>query len=171
MYQQQSTADWKWFENSLTYGNAVMPQALLLAFQRTGKKQYQQVAKESFDFLLSILFSKNSIHVISNNGWLGSGELSEKGQGGEQPIDVAYTILALASFHNFFPDAGYDCKLKGAFNWFLGDNSLNQTIYNPCTGGCYDGIEKHCVNLNQGAESTISYLLARMVLESENYRI
>ena len=51
-----------------------------------------------------------------------------------------------------------------AFNWFLGNNHLKQIIYNPCTGGCFDGLEQHNVNLNQGAESTISYLMARLTI-------
>ena len=52
-----------------------------------------------------------------------------------------------------------------SFDWFLGNNFLNQIIYNPCTGGCCDGLEKHNVNLNQGAESTVSYLMARLTIE------
>jgi hypothetical protein len=52
-----------------------------------------------------------------------------------------------------------------AFNWFLGNNHLHQIIYNPCTGGCYDGLEENIVNLNQGAESTVSYLMARLTVE------
>jgi hypothetical protein len=55
--------------------------------------------------------------------------------------------------------------MKTAFNWFLGHNRLHQIIYNPCTGGCYDGLEESNVNLNQGAESTVSYLMARLTLE------
>ena len=55
-----------------------------------------------------------------------------------------------------------------AFNWFLGNNHLHQVIYNPCTGGCYDGLEENYVNLNQGAESTISYLLARLTVNAEH---
>jgi hypothetical protein len=55
-----------------------------------------------------------------------------------------------------------------AFNWFLGNNRLNQIIYNPCTGGCYDGMEETYVNLNQGAESAISYLMARLTVEKYN---
>ena len=54
-----------------------------------------------------------------------------------------------------------------AFNWFLGNNHLHQVIYNPCTGGCYDGLEENYVNLNQGSESTISYLLARLTVDPE----
>ncbi len=53
-----------------------------------------------------------------------------------------------------------------AFNWFLGNNRLNHIVYNPCTGGCYDGLEEFHVNLNQGAESTLSYLMARLTIES-----
>jgi len=56
-------------------------------------------------------------------------------------------------------------KMKTAFNWFLGNNRLHQIIYNPCTGGCYDGLEETHVNLNQGAESSISYLMARLTVE------
>jgi hypothetical protein len=56
--------------------------------------------------------------------------------------------------------------MKTAFSWFLGNNHLNQIIYNPCTGGCYDGLEEHNVNLNQGAESTVSYLNARLIVEN-----
>jgi hypothetical protein len=73
--------------------------------------------------------------------------------------------MALDSFYQEFGDQDYFEKMKSAFNWFLGDNSINQIIYNPCTGGCFDGLEETCVNLNQGAESTISYLLARLVIQ------
>jgi hypothetical protein len=57
--------------------------------------------------------------------------------------------------------------MKTSFNWFLGNNHLHQVIYNPCTGGCYDGLEENYVNLNQGAESTVSYLMARCAVEKK----
>jgi len=63
-------------------------------------------------------------------------------------------------------DEDYQQKMEIAFNWFLGNNRLHQIIYNPCTGGCYDGLEETHVNLNQGAESTLSYLLARLTVEN-----
>ncbi|HLN95736.1 MAG TPA: hypothetical protein VK183_08870, partial [Flavobacterium sp.] len=88
----------------------------------------------------------------------------DKEEFGEQPIDVAYTILALRKFHDVFKDRSYLKKMEKAFNWFLGNNHLNQIIYNPQTGGCYDGLEETCVNLNQGAESTVSYLMARLTI-------
>lgn len=59
--------------------------------------------------------------------------------------------------------------MESAFSWFQGNNHLNQIVYNPCTGGCYDGIELNNVNLNQGAESTVSYLKARLTLGKQNF--
>jgi hypothetical protein len=91
--------------------------------------------------------------------------VSTEFNGGEQPIDVAYTVRALHYFDKIFPESGYDEKMKIVFNWFLGANALNQIVYNPCTGGCYDGLEKNHVNLNQGAESSICYLLARLTID------
>jgi hypothetical protein len=63
-----------------------------------------------------------------------------------------------------FKDEDYLYKMEISFNWFLGNNHVHQIIYNPCTGGCYDGLEENYVNLNQGAESTISYLMARLTV-------
>jgi hypothetical protein len=68
-------------------------------------------------------------------------------------------------FYDRFNKKEYLDKMIQAFNWFLGENRLNQIVYNPCTGGCYDGLEEHNVNLNQGAESTVSYLLARLTMQ------
>lgn len=71
-------------------------------------------------------------------------------------------------FFNVFGEEKYAGKMATAFNWFLGNNHLHQIIYNPCTGGCYDGLEDTHVNLNQGAESTVSYLMARLTLEKSS---
>ncbi len=170
MYRHEGKGKWKWFESYMTYGNSIVPEALLCAWEMTGNTLYKNIAKESFDFLLSKIIMGSSIQVISNRGWLYK-EKTEKKMlpGGEQPIDVAYTIIALARFHEIFPESGYLAQLKGAFNWFLGDNHLNQIIYNPRTGGCYDGLETYNVNLNQGAESSLSYLLSRLIFEKKKY--
>ncbi|WP_431242125.1 hypothetical protein ACQ9BO_19645 [Flavobacterium sp. P21] len=85
---------------------------------------------------------------------------------GEQPIDVSYTIQTLNAFYNAFEIPEYKHKMKAAFNWFLGKNHLGQIMYNPISGGGYDGLEKENVNLNQGAESTICFLTARLLMEN-----
>jgi glycosyltransferase involved in cell wall biosynthesis len=163
MYRHESKNDWKWFEGYLTYANAVLPEAMLLAWKVTGVNSFRDVALESFNFLNDHIFSKERIRVVSNKGWhLRGNKIRTNVYGGEQPVDVAYSILALSTFYKEFRDKDYKEKMVLAFNWFLGKNHLNQTIYNPATGGCYDGLEGVYINLNQGAESTLSYLMARL---------
>jgi len=163
MYRHESNAKWEWFEGYLTYANSILPEAMLYAWLMTGEILYKDIARSSFNFLLSQTFNENGIEVISNKNWLLKGE--EAGHFGEQPIDVAYTIMTLSNFYAVFTDEDYRLKMETAFNWFLGNNRLHQIVYNPSTGGCYDGLEETHVNLNQGAESTISYLMARFTIE------
>lgn len=169
IYRHESEENWPWFESYLTYANSVLPEALLCAWKETGDGFYKQVAKTAFDFLVSLTFNDLGIKLVSNKSWLHKGHKPE--EFGEQPIDVAYTILALDRFYEVFGDISYLEKAQTAFNWFLGNNHLSQIIYNPCTGGCYDGLEQTHVNLNQGAESTVSYLIARLTIENQHKKI
>lgn len=165
MFRHESAEDWNWFESYLTYANSILPEALLCAWLATGKAVYKEIAKSAFDFLLEKTFIDDNIKVISNITWLQKGENQPADHaGGEQPIDVAYTIIALNKFYRHFKEPSYQIKMQSAFSWFQGNNHLNQIVYNPCTGGCYDGIELNNVNLNQGAESTVSYLMARLTM-------
>jgi len=163
MYRHESCKGWEWFEGYLTYANSILPEAVLYAWLVTGDQVYKEIAVTSMNFLLSKTFNGNGIEVISNKKWLLKGETAEPY--GEQPIDVAYTIMTLGTFYDVFMFDEYRSKMDEAFNWFLGQNRLHQIIYNPCTGGCYDGLEEFHVNLNQGAESTVSYLMARLTME------
>jgi glycosyltransferase involved in cell wall biosynthesis len=163
LFKHESNQKWQWFEGYLTYANSILPEALLYAWLLTGEFIYKEIALSSFNFLLSKIFNENGIEVISNRSWLQKGQTS--GHFGEQPIDVAYTIMTLSKFYDAFGEDDFLIKMETAFNWFLGNNRLHQIIYNPCTGGCYDGLEESHVNLNQGAESSISYLMARLTVE------
>ncbi len=163
-YEIHATSEWKWFENYMTYGNGILPESMLYAHLVTNKPIYKKVALDSLDFLMSKMFINKNFKVISNNGWLHKGALPK--EYGEQPIDVAYTIHTLNSFYDAFGTPEYKHKMKMAFNWFLGKNHLNQIMYNPVSGGGYDGLEKENVNLNQGAESTVCYLTSRLIMEN-----
>ncbi|MFD2555023.1 glycosyltransferase [Sphingobacterium tabacisoli] len=165
MFEHESTPHWQWYESYLTYANSVIPEALLCAYLKTGRSIYKVVAYQSFDFLMNMIMIDGEIHVISNQGWKSRGQVQTEPQGGEQPIDVAYTIIALDSFYKESQDSRYKHFLIAAFDWFLGRNHLGQIMYNPVTGGCFDGLEKETTNINQGAESTLSYLLARLKRE------
>jgi glycosyltransferase involved in cell wall biosynthesis len=163
MYKHEASPKWEWFEGYLTYANSILPEALLNAWKLTGNVEYKDIAVTSFDFLLSKTFNDNGIEVISNRKWLKKGMKAEKY--GEQPIDVAYSVMALSKFYDELKNEDYHSKMEIAFNWFLGHNRLKQIVYNPCTGGCYDGLEETHANLNQGAESTVSYLMARLTVQ------
>lgn len=162
LYSLTATTEWLWFENYITYDNSIMPEALLMAGLVTGKSKYRQIAHESFDFLLSKIFEGEYIRVIPNQGWLNKGK--QASGFGEQPVDVAGTVVALNTFHQVFREEKYRRLKTNAFNWFLGNNYLHQIVYNPTTGGCYDGLEEKNINLNQGAESTVCYLMARLAV-------
>jgi hypothetical protein len=166
MFKHESNEKWQWYEGYLTYANSILPEAMLYAWLLTGEAIYKEIALSSFNFLLSKIFNENGIEVITNKNWLQRGQTA--GHFGEQPIDVAYTIMTLSKFYDVFDDEDYLINMETAFNWFLGSNRLHQIIYNPCTGGCYDGLEETHVNLNQGAESTVSYLMARLTVEKYN---
>lgn len=163
MYRHEAEPGWEWFESYLTYANGVLPEALLCAYSETGDQVYKDIARASFDFLLAHTFNGGGIKVISNKSWMHKG--GQAAHYGEQPIDVSYTIIALGRFYDVFKGEDYLRKIKIAFNWFLGANHLQVPIYDPQTGGCCDGLEEKQVNLNQGAESTLSYLMARATVE------
>ena len=163
LYQQQHHDAHYWFEPKLTYANAVLPEALLIAAELSQNKNQQIAAKQSFSYLLNLLFGEDQFKVISNRTWYAPGqEISFEGQ---QPIDVSYTILALSTFYQITKRNAYLLQMKTAFDWYLGNNTLNQIVYNPMSGGCLDGLEANEVNINQGAESTVTYLMARNRME------
>jgi glycosyltransferase involved in cell wall biosynthesis len=163
MFQHESDFNWQWFESYLTYANSVLPEALLMAGISSNRYEFKDIAKGAMDFLLSKTFYKNQMRVVSNKTWLHKGEVALKY--GEQPLDVCYTVLALDTFLKVYPLAPYQAIIRHCFNWFLGNNQLNQIVYNPSTGGCYDGLEEDHVNINQGAESLVCYLMARLTIE------
>ncbi|MGN7821981.1 glycosyltransferase [Chitinophaga sp. 22536] len=167
-YIAEADDNWKWFESSLTYGNAVIPEAMMMAFQVTGNPAYRKTAEESLAFLCSKTFTDSYMKVISNKTWYHKNTPPASEAGGEQSIEVAYTMLALDTFYNNTKNHLYFEKMRVAFSWYLGNNHLKQLVYNPLTYGCYDGLERNNVNQNQGAESTVCYLIARLLMEQWN---
>src|SRR5690606_12270138 len=121
MYHSESGNNWNWFEPYLTYGNSVLPEAMLEVYKWTKIEAYKVIAFESFNFLLKHLFRSDEFTVISNQTWFLKGDsIKECSRGGQQPIDVAYTILALKNFQKIFSNEGYEEKMELAFSWFMG---------------------------------------------------
>ena len=135
----------------------------MYAWLITGKRKYREIAETTFDFLLSHYFMKGQIRVISNDGWFD--KRNKRTFHGEQPIEVAYTIFSLDLFYHVTRKKKFADQLRIAFSWFLGNNHLHQIMYNPANGASYDGLEKNNVNINQGAESSLCYFMARLIAE------
>lgn len=162
-YNINSAENWCWYEDYMTYANNVLPEAMMYSYLVTKNAKYKKIAAITFDFLLSHYFMKGQLKVISNRGWFK--KENERIFYGEQPIEVATTIIALDLFYEVTRNKKYKDQLKLAFIWFLGNNHLKQIMYNPENGASYDGLEDKHININQGAESTLCYFKARLIME------
>jgi hypothetical protein len=162
-YDTASSSEWKWFEPYVTYANARLPQALLAAYVMTGNQKYYQVGVDSLEFLLKVQLVENKFIPVGNKGWYLKG--GERTFYDQQPVEVSCTIDAISEAFRITGDERYRGLAQTVFEWFLGNNSKNLMVYDSETGGCYDGITLQGLNLNQGAESTLSYLLARLKME------
>ena len=162
-YEENSTEDWKWFEKKITYSNGKLPEALFLAYDLTNDKKYLKIAEETLSFLSSLVILNNKLVLIGQNGWYLQGK--KRAYYDQQPVDASSMVSVYTVAFKITKNKDYFNKAFLSYSWFLGNNSIEQTIYDEFTGGCYDGLRPNCINLNQGSESTISYLLARLNLE------
>ncbi|MCL2684904.1 MAG: hypothetical protein FWE73_00690 [Candidatus Bathyarchaeota archaeon] len=162
-FQDQAKEDWQWFEPYLTYDNARLPQALFAAYRLVEEPQFLEVAERSMEFLLKTQLMNGVFVPIGNDGWYSRG--GKRPLYDQQPLEAAATVEATVDGYYVTKKREYLEAAESAFGWFLGRNTQGVMVYNPQTGGCYDGVSEHCVNLNQGAESSVCYLLARLKLE------
>lgn len=154
-YNACGDQNWNWYEEIISYDNAIIPYALLLTYDTTGNSMYKKIAEASIAFLDKILFENNYLKLIGNNGWYKKGDLNDKP--GEQPIEIPSLILMYSKAKEIGIDRGLRGNAEKCYQWFFGLNSGQQMLYNPSTKGCHDGLENNHVNLNQGAESTIAF--------------
>ena len=122
------------------------------------RREYQRITNSEREELSRYLAIGRSLTWISKE--LGR----HRHKFDQQPEETASMIEALKTMYDISKDSYYQRFVQRAFDWFLGDNMLGQIIYDQTTGGCYDGLREHEVNLNEGAESTLSYLLSRLLL-------
>jgi hypothetical protein len=124
--------------------------------------QYLDVAEKSCSFLLENTFNGKYFSFIGSNGWYPKGK--KRAQFDQQPIEAADTCLMLVNAYLATKNKKYLLLQKKAFNWFFGENDINMPLYDPKTGGCCDGLGTDGVNINQGAESIATFLLAQLSL-------
>jgi glycosyltransferase involved in cell wall biosynthesis len=157
-YHSNATDAWRWFESTLTYDNAILPLALFAAYDVTGERATLRAARESLEFLEEVCFHGDRLQLVGNGGWHTIG--GEKPCADEQAIDAAAFVLAFRCAYAVTRDRHYLLRMRAAFAWFLGANRLGLPLYDFGTGGCRDGMGVSQVNQNQGAESTICFLMS-----------
>ncbi|SMF48476.1 Glycosyltransferase involved in cell wall bisynthesis [Alteromonadaceae bacterium Bs31] len=157
-FQDNATQDWPWPESMLTYDNARLTQALILGGQVMQNAAMSEMGLRSLSWLFSIQSEKGHFVPIGNNGWYRRGEA--KARFAQQPLEPQGMIDACIAAYEYSQDKEWLHRTMIAFNWFLGHNDLNLPLYDAKTGGCRDGLESDGANGNQGAESSLAWLMS-----------
>lgn len=163
IYGHTSSDTWQWFEPYITYANPRIPHALFRAYQTTGRKDYLRIAEKTLKFLASNDIVNGIYQPVGNRGWYQRG--GKKALYDQQPLEAACMVEAASIAFQVTGKKIYSKMARTAFAWFMGRNSNSVMVYNPVTGGAYDGIAAKGLNRNQGAEAGLSYLLARLEME------
>jgi len=168
-YEENTYPNWQWFEDILTYDNAVLPHALFVAALTFDNKRYREVAQESCEFLLANTLKGDHFSFIGCNGWYERG--GTKAEFDQQPLEATSTVMMLGSAYDATGDKRFLKLQRKAFDWFLGSNDIRVPLYDFRTKGCYDGLTRDGVNANQGAESTLSYFLSLLAMLDSYARV
>ncbi|MDR3776429.1 MAG: glycosyltransferase family 4 protein [Terracidiphilus sp.] len=165
IYERSHTSAWHWFEKSLSYANARLPQALILAGWRSKNKRMIEAGIESLCWLVAEQHrGDEQIFVpIGSNGFYAMD--GEKARFDQQPVEACATISACLEAYRMTGEHQWLEEAQRVFCWFLGKNDLQTPLYDETTGGCRDGLHPDRVNMNQGAESTLSFLMALLDMQ------
>jgi len=167
IYEQTKAGSWHWFEKSLAYSNARLSQALILAGWRSSNQKMIASGIESLRWLAAEQHrGDEEIFVpIGSNGFFAEGK--EKARFDQQPVEANATISACLTAYRLTHERRWLDEARRVFRWFLGKNDLHIPLYDTVTGGCRDGLHPDRVNENQGAESTLSFLMAFLEMQEE----
>jgi hypothetical protein len=166
IYERTHSESWRWFEKSLSYSNARLSQALILAGWRSDNQRMIEAGMDSLKWLVAEQHrdDKNIFVPIGSNGFFIEG--SEKARFDQQPVEACATVSTCLEVYRLTEERQWLEEARKAFNWFLGKNDLQVPLYDAVTGGCRDGLHPDRVNENQGAESTLSFLMALLEMQS-----
>jgi len=159
LYTKNASADWPWIEEIVTYSNGRIPQAILLSGQWLQRGDLVEAGLRSLEWLIKIQTDPAGHFIpIGNDGWYVKN--GKRARFDQQPVEVHATIDACIEAYNVTGEKKWIEKARLCFDWFLGKNDLNAPLYDYATGGCRDGLGDEGANLNQGAESTLAWLLS-----------
>jgi hypothetical protein len=165
VFRRTNQPDWVWFEESLTYCNARLSQALVVSGGRKDDEEMTSVGLRTLEWLSSLEFSDEGYFApVGSDGFYP--RHGTRAAFDQQPVEACSMISACVEAHRQTGDNRWIAKAQRAFSWFFGQNQLQQALYDVGTGGCCDGLHKDRVNANQGAESTLSFLLALCEMRS-----
>jgi len=166
MYESIRRPDWKWFENVVAYGNARLPQAMLVVGSACSDDRMIAGGLEALDWLMNEQRCETYQHFvpIGSQGFYHQG--GEKARFDQQPIEAAGAVSACLEAYRVTGDVRWRQEAWSVFNWFLGDNDLQLPLYDAVTGGCRDGLHPERANQNEGAESTLSFLMALLEMQA-----
>ncbi len=167
IYERSSTSTWHWFEKSLSYSNARLPQALILAGWRSNNKRMVEAGIEALEWLVAAQHRGDAeifVPIGSGNGFYVEGEVRSRFD--QQPVEACATISACFEAYRITNEKQWRTEAARVFGWFLGKNDLQVPLYDATTGGCRDGLHPDRVNENQGAESTLSFLMALLEMRA-----
>jgi glycosyltransferase involved in cell wall biosynthesis len=155
VYDRTTTPEWPWFEEIVSYDGARLPQALLAS----GHPRGREVGLHALGWLVAEQTApQEHFRAIGNNGFYRKGGVRARFD--QQPVEACATVSACLEAYRATQGADWLTAARSAFEWFLGRNDLGQDLYDPATGGCFDGLQEDRVNRNQGAESTLAFLLS-----------
>jgi hypothetical protein len=166
IYERCHSETWKWFEKSLSYSNARLSQALILAGWRSDNHRMIEAGMDSLKWLVAEQHrdDKDIFVPIGSNGFFIEG--CEKARFDQQPVEACATVSACLEVYRLTEERQWLEEARKAFSWFLGKNDLQIPLYDAETGGCRDGLHPDRVNENQGAESTLSFLMALLEMQA-----
>jgi hypothetical protein len=165
-YHIESTENWKWYESYMTYANPRIPNALIKAHEQLSDDKYLKIAEESLNFAIETQFKDSVFHPIGTKGWYH--KAGKKAEYDQQPLEASCMVDACLSLAPYSNKKNYHNIAIDTFHWYYGKNSNQISLINTSNYTCYDGLTRKGLNLNQGAESTISYYLAYLSLKRKN---
>ncbi len=161
-YRENRSEEWHWFEQKLTYDNAILPLALLRSCEITEDENVKQIAMESLRFLDTLTMKSGFLSPIGSYGWYHRGE--DVPIFDQQAIETMAMVLMYLQAYQSTSDPVFIEKTFISFQWFLGENILRVPLYDHETKGCCDGLQQTALNRNQGAESTLAYMISYLTV-------
>jgi glycosyltransferase involved in cell wall biosynthesis len=162
-FHKNATPEWRWFDTTMTYANGQLCASLIEAASVGGLEECRAIGLESLEFLCKVCFMGDVYSAVGQSGW--HGQDGSRALFDQQPEDTFSMMQALESAYNLTKDKKYIKRAEKAFSWFMGNNLIGVRVYDDKSGGCHDGLTPSGVNQNEGAESTLSYLGARLIME------